>query len=55
MIAASLFLVIALYFSAVVVIQTASGIAFKQARELEAQTFSACLAWGAFYYFTHAA
>ena len=55
MIAASLFLVIALYFSAVVVIQTASGIAFRQKRELSKETIIACLAWAAFYYFSHAA
>ena len=54
MIAASIALAFALYFSGLVVVQTTTGIAFNQPRQINGQAVIACLAWAVFYYFTHA-
>ena len=54
MIAASMYLAIALYFSAVVIIHSANGIANKTPTRQNLSAIIAAIAWGAFYYFTHA-
>lgn len=54
MIAASIALAFALYFSAVVAFRSTAGIKWRQRTELTKETILASLAWAAFYYFTHA-
>lgn len=54
MIAASIALASAIYWSMVVVIQSANGIANKTRTKLNGAAILTALSWGAFYYFTHA-
>ena len=54
MIAASLFLALALYCTATVVIKAASAIASKRNTDLLTEVICGSISWAMFYYLTHA-